>query len=256
MQVIAGHAMWSAQDALVLKWVALLVSGLLPDHHRCEHGKGRGIFYSRRRLSQALVEHDYAFALRTDIRGYYQHIKRDQVMSIVSAHVPSPVLRSLIAQYLHYSVEDGGEFHTPEMGIGRGCALSPLIGSALLYHVDEHFCRVDDIYYARYMDDFIILTRTRWRLRQLVRELNVFLSKGGFSQHPDKTWIGRLSRGFDWLGGWWTQQGLVGVSPRSLELHRVRCLRLYEQGLRLGLSASENATRLQQYRTRWNKIMG
>ncbi|MEF9709481.1 reverse transcriptase domain-containing protein [Escherichia coli] len=60
------------------------------------------------------------------------------------------------------SVEDGGEIHTPETGIPRGCALSPLLAGSLLYHIDADFNATEDIYYARYMDDFILLTQTRW----------------------------------------------------------------------------------------------
>lgn len=36
------QAMWTAQDALVLKWVALKLAGRLPLHPRCEHVKGHG----------------------------------------------------------------------------------------------------------------------------------------------------------------------------------------------------------------------
>ncbi|RJF53293.1 hypothetical protein D4100_22695 [Serratia inhibens] len=35
-------AQWNAQDALVLKWVALRIGGLLPTHARCAHLKGHG----------------------------------------------------------------------------------------------------------------------------------------------------------------------------------------------------------------------
>ncbi|CSQ83036.1 hypothetical protein AW008_16430 [Shigella sonnei] len=52
----------------------------------------------------------------------------------------------------------------------------------------------------RDMDNFILLTRTRWRLRQSVALLNEFLDWGGFKQHPDKTYIGKISHGMDWLG--------------------------------------------------------
>ncbi|WP_423842014.1 reverse transcriptase domain-containing protein [Aeromonas dhakensis] len=92
-------------------------------------------------------------------------------------------------------------FIPPAGGISRGCALSPLIGASLLWHIDADFAARGELYYARYMDDFIVLTRTRWRLRDAVRRLNGYLAADGFSQHPAKTWIGRLDRGIDWLGG-------------------------------------------------------
>jgi hypothetical protein len=49
-------------------------------------------------------------------------------------------------------------------------------------------------------------------------------------QHPDKTFIGRVSRGFDFLGYRFSSAGLVGVALQTV----VRCVermnRLYEQG--------------------------
>ena len=44
---------------------------------------------------------------------------------------------------------------TPEKGICRGSALSPLIGASLLRHVDHYFATREELFYARYMDDFI-----------------------------------------------------------------------------------------------------
>jgi len=77
-------------------------------------------------------------------------------MSQVERFVSSPILQRLIRQYLHYSVEHGGEFITPTSGICRGCALSPLIGASLLHHVDAYFASQEEVFYARHMDDFLI----------------------------------------------------------------------------------------------------
>ncbi|CAJ1814335.1 hypothetical protein CKOHBEJN_00403 [Aeromonas hydrophila] len=141
MQLLGGHAIWSAEDALVLKWVALRVAPQLPWHPACEHGRGMGVVASRRRLHDFLqgAGGSHPYVLRTDIRGYYQHIDRARVLSRLVAPLPCPVCRELMRQYLYYSVECGGEFHTPSGGISRGCALSPLIGASLLWHIDADF---------------------------------------------------------------------------------------------------------------------
>lgn len=49
------------------------------------------------------------------------------------------------------------------------------------------------------MDDFVILTYSRWQLRKQVKQLNKYLASLGFEKHPDKTFIGKVSRG---LTGW------------------------------------------------------
>lgn len=150
-------------------------------------------------------------------------------------------------------MDDGGEIHTPQTGIPRGCALSPLLGASLLYHIDADFGAMEDSYYARYMDDFMLLTPTRWRLRQCVSRLNHYFEWGGFKQHPDKTYIGRLSHGMDWLGADFNEYGATGVADRALRHHRERCLRLYEQACQQRLTHDEAMLLVQTYRTRWLK---
>lgn len=47
--------------------------------------------------------------------------------------------------------------------------------------------------------------------------------------HPDKTTIGRIDRGFDFLGYWFTADEFT-VSRKMLERCALRLSRLYEQG--------------------------
>ena len=51
-------------------------------------------------------------------------------------------------------------------------------------------------------------------------------------QHPDKTFIGRISRGFDFLGYTFTPAGL-DVAPQTVERCVERLSRLYEQDVDL-----------------------
>lgn len=256
MQVYRHHerswVQWSAQDALVLKWVTMQVEDQLPTHPRCVHLKGRGGGrQSVAQVWQALTSGEYAFVYRTDIRGYYRHIRKAQVLSLVQQHINDPVLTDLISQYLYYSVEDGGEIFTPQQGICRGCALSPLIGASLLYHVDSYFAAQEGLFYTRYMDDFVLLTRTRWQVRRCIKRLHAFFNLSGFEAHPDKTQLGRIEHGFDWLGVWFTPEGTT-IAPRALENYRTQRLRLYEQARGRGLSVAESDARVQAYEKRWN----
>jgi len=253
MQLVGKHAIWSAQDARVLKWVALQSAPWLPLHTRCEHGLGMGVKASKRRLHSFLTEAqgDYPFVMCTDIWGYYQHIDKDQVLARVVRQLPSLVWRDLIRQYLYYSLEQGREFHTPTFGIGRDCALSPLIGTSLLYHIDADFAGQPDLYYDRYMDDFIILARTRWRLRRAMPlpPCAVIWPREAF--HCTRTRLGLASWPKESMGGWFNPQGLVGIALRSLQQYRIRSLRLYEQALRQGHSEEECQARVRMYRQRW-----
>ena len=53
------------------------------------------------------------------------------------------------------------------------------------------------------------------------------LSDVGLEKHPDKTFIGRIERGFDFLGYRFSRSGL-GVAKANIEKFVARAARLYE----------------------------
>jgi hypothetical protein len=242
---------WSAHDALVLKSVAMQVEEQLPRNAHCHHLKGHGgVNGSTQCVASAWRSGEWRYVYRTDIRGYYRHILKHQVAGQLHWHIQDAVCRSLCLQWLHYSVEDGGEIRTPEKGICRGSALSPLIGGSLLRHVDHYFATREELFYARYMDDFIFFTKTSWHLRKAITSLHEFFDLGGFKAHPDKTQLGKIEKGFDRLGVWYSPLG-PRIAPRALENHRARVARLYEQARYRGLSSTETEIRVREYEVRW-----
>jgi hypothetical protein len=59
-------------------------------------------------------------------------------------------------------------------------------------------------------------------VNETLRELRV-------EQHPDKTFVGWIKRGFTFLGYWITEKGLTGVAPSAWQGFQERVARLYEQ---------------------------
>jgi hypothetical protein len=62
---------------------------------------------------------------------------------------------------------------------------------------------------VRDMDDWVALAPTRWKLRAAIRAVNQVMTQLRVRQHPDKTSIGRIGRGFDSLGYRLTADGLA-----------------------------------------------
>jgi RNA-directed DNA polymerase len=114
-----------------------------------------------------------------------------------------------------------------KQGISRGSTLFPLLGAFYLLDLDQRFQKVN-VKYFRYMDDVLILAPTRWKLREAVRVLNQTFSELKLEKHPDKTLIGRIEKGFDFLGYHFSPEGL-SVAEKTIEKFLAHAVRLYEQ---------------------------
>lgn len=79
------------------------------------------------------------------------------------------------------------------------------------------------------MDDFVILAKTRWKLRKAVAVMNQTLNDLCLEKHPDKTYIGKTEKGFDFLGYHITPTS-VSLSKKTIENFLCKISRLYEQG--------------------------
>ena len=94
----------------------------------------------------------------------------------------------------------------------------------------------------------MVLALTHWKLRAAIRTVNETLPALKVEQHPDKTFVGRISRGFDFLGYRFAPTGLIGVARQSVERFVERVSWLYEQG-------ADNE-RIGEYVRRWLKWAG
>ena len=103
------------------------------------------------------------------------------------------------------------------------------------------------LFYVRFMDDILILAPTRWQLRGAVKVVNETLGALSLETHPDKTFIGRIERGFDFLGYHFSPAGLT-VAAKTIANFIEKASRLYEQK-RSGVLA---ATALEMYVRRPN----
>jgi len=155
---------------------------------------------------------DNTFVFRTDVKSYYASIDHDILLTMLDRHLPDGRVLDLLRQYVRRTIYDGGLYEDVERGISLGCPLSPLMGAFYLKLLDERM-ETTGLPYARFMDDWVILAPSRWKLRAAIRLVNETLAELKLQQHPDKTFIGRVSRGFDFLGYLFTPAGWR--SPRA-----------------------------------------
>jgi RNA-directed DNA polymerase len=149
---------------------------------------------------------------------------------------------------MHYHA---GAWERVYQGISRGFPLNPIFGALYLKALDDHF--IDkNLYYVRYMDDILILTKTRWQNRKAVKQLNQILNKLKVEKRPDKTFIGKISRGFDFIGYHFDGQQLT-VAVKTVEKHVTHYRQLYEQLRKKKATSGEMASILGLYAKRWQR---
>ena len=76
--------------------------------------------------------------------------------------------------------------------------------------------------------------------------VNEVLGSLRMEKHPDKTFIGRIQCGFDFLGYHFGPE-VFTVAAKTIERFVARAIRLYEQGP----GAASNDSRLRAYVRRW-----
>ncbi len=241
--------LWSARDALVLKALAIVLAKYLPISPRCTHVKGHG---GAKGAVRKVLGHlaDNRFVLRTDIKSYYASIDHFLLLDQLAAFIEDRQVLNLLGQYLRRTAERGGVFWEYECGISLGCPLSPLIGAFFLKALDERMGKLG-LCYVRFMDDIVVLSPTRWKLRKAVKVVNQVLGSLNLEKHPDKTLIGRIERGFDFLGYHFSAAGLA-VAKDTLVRFVERAARLYEQGPR----GPDGSSQLGLYVQRWVRWAG
>lgn len=200
---------WCSTDSLVLKAVSIVLSrqwhGLLSK--RCFHLRGRG--GSKAAVPEVLDKiHPVStspesgsnqtaarYVFKSDVKRYYASMDHEILIDQCRELIDDETIFDLVRQYIRRCVSDGGVYHEVTQGIPLGCSLSPLMGAIYLRPLDEAMEKAG-LFYAQYMDDWIVFAPTRWKLRKVIRITNRVLNQLKVWQHPDKTFIGRAEKGF------------------------------------------------------------
>jgi hypothetical protein len=199
--------LWPALDALVLKALAIVLNRRLDFPRSCYHVPGKD--GEEKRGAKAAVRHicswlaSNQFVFRSDVKSYYASIDHAVLLALVRDRIDDSRVMDLVAQYPRRTVDENCLCSTVTRGISLGCPLSPVMAAIYLEPLDRRM-EATGLTYARFMDDWVILAPTRWALRRAVVIVNETLRELRVEQHPDKTFIGRIKRGFTFLGYWIT----------------------------------------------------
>ena len=193
--------------------------------------KGKGISFTRRRFEQHLRWHyrrygTEGYILKIDFRKYFDNIQHGILKKLIAEKIHNEdvqyvlneifkanevdvsytddtdilqkVFSSLEQETIDTALLTGKRFMPKSLGIGS--PVSQIAGIFFPYKIDN-FCKtVKGIHcYDAYMDDRIVIHKSKEFLWSLLEEIKVLAEKQGITIHQDKTQIIKLSHGFTFL---------------------------------------------------------
>lgn len=173
--------------------------GFISDSYSCRFNKGTHAGVNELEDFARQISKNYyynIYALKGDIRKFFASINKQILLGLIKKEISD-----LDALWLIKVIINSFQ---PEIGLGLplGNVTSQLFANIYLNELDQFIKRRLEIkYYLRYCDDFVILSRRKDSLLNLIETIEEFLKlKLKLALHPDKISISKLNQGIDFLG--------------------------------------------------------
>jgi RNA-directed DNA polymerase len=175
---------WDAKDSLALKYLAENIKAKSNFSKFVVSNKGNGgIPKAIKTVNKLIKTHKYIY--RSDVKSFYNSINHKILLEELPKYT-KPNEYKLIAKHLDRIEWQDGEYVEIKQGISKSSPLSPLLGCIYLDKLDQAMEKMD-IKYLRYADDWIILAKTKHKLRKAVKKCKQILTSLKLKEHPDKT---------------------------------------------------------------------
>jgi retron-type reverse transcriptase len=170
----------------------------------CRKGKGshKGVnwlYKSTRKVSKNYTKP--CFVLKCDIRKFFDSVDHNVLLEIIRRTIKDEDVISLVRTIVDsfYSKQSNLFDHK---GVPIGNLTSQIFANIYMNEFDQYVKRsMKTSYYARYSDDFVIVSSSKQDLEYLLMQVRSFLlSRLSLSLHPSKVSIRKLSGGIDFLG--------------------------------------------------------
>lgn len=171
---------------------------------------GKGIHAALHDVKRAVHRKEYKYCLKLDIRHFYQNINhrilKEQYRRIFKDKKLLMLLNGIIDSINTADIEElnkfyGGSEVDYETGIPIGNYLSQYSGNLYLSEFDHYVKEVLGVEkYYRYMDDIIILGRTKEELKFILFKISEYLTYLKLTIKPNWQIFPTAARGVDFVG--------------------------------------------------------
>ncbi len=172
----------------------------IADSYSCRQGKGthRALNRFRDLTHKESKNHTRTlWVLKCDIRKFFASVDQKILLDIVGKYIPDKEIVWLMRQVI-------SSFYSVRMGVGLplGNLTSQLFVNIYMNEFDQFMKhKLTAKYYIRYADDFVVLSRDKKRLEEILEHSSDFLwSRLKLQLHPNKVSIQTLASGVDFLG--------------------------------------------------------
>jgi RNA-directed DNA polymerase len=157
------------------------------------------------------VRSGHVVYLRSDIASFFRKIPRRRALDQILTYVDDPGFARLLDEATRTELDNLAElgeaasiFPEDDTGVPQGCALSTLLGNAILRDFDARM-NGRGMVCLRYVDDFLLLGREASHVKKAFASAQRVLGELGFEAYdpaidPGKAATGSTARGFEFLG--------------------------------------------------------
>jgi group II intron reverse transcriptase/maturase len=185
------------EDKIVQRAVVSILEAIYEqDFLPCSFGyrPGRGARDALDEVFRAIVVGKVSYVLEVDIKGYFQNIVHEHLMTFLQQRIKDSSLLRLIGKWLHAGVLEDGRLLPVTKGTSQGAVISPILANVYLHHVLDEWMETvvkprmrGEVSLIRYADDFIIGFQHREDAERVAGVLRKRFAKYGLELHDEKT---------------------------------------------------------------------
>ena len=199
--------------------------------------RGRSTKDALRKVWKEIQEEGREWIVDADLKDFFGSVDHEKLLTLVAQRVADGRVLRLIRAMLKAGSYRKGQLFPSERGTPQGGVISPLLSNILLTPFDQEMRR-RGYRLTRYADDWVVTCKSAEEARAAVAAALRILSELGVQLQPQKTRIGQVRQGFEFLGykikrgkqlqlpsgkiGSGAQSGALYAYPREKSIRRFR----------------------------------